>query len=163
MNPSVTKLLTSKLHCSFSLDSAASVSYSEKMNPKGIFANNELDLSQIKVYGFDFGEERCSSLSFIHRSEREFFRLHLGTLQIDIAFIDLRSCQDISREESPSKILSSLAGIDRNFVHCQYPDNLMNFNYRPGMGARGLHLDIKRGWLMKVDSYHNIQLGTVYQ
>jgi hypothetical protein len=39
----------------------------------------------------------------------------------------------------------------------------MSFCYRPGMGARGLHLDIKRGWLMKVDSYHNIQLGTVYQ
>lgn len=39
----------------------------------------------------------------------------------------------------------------------------MEFRFRPGMGARGLHLDIKRGWLMKVDSYHNIQLGTVYQ
>lgn len=39
----------------------------------------------------------------------------------------------------------------------------MNFSFRPGMGARGLHLDIKRGWLMKVDSFHNIQLGTVYQ
>ncbi len=45
----------------------------------------------------------------------------------------------------------------------KYPDDLMNFCYRPGMAARGLHLDIKRGWLMKVDSYHNIQLGTVYQ
>ena len=34
----------------------------------------------------------------------------------------------------------------------------MDFCFRPGMGARGLHLDIKRGWLMKVDSYHNIQI-----
>jgi hypothetical protein len=25
------------------------------MNPNGIFANNELDLQKIKVYGFDFG------------------------------------------------------------------------------------------------------------
>jgi hypothetical protein len=25
------------------------------MNPAGIFANNELDLQKIKVYGFDFG------------------------------------------------------------------------------------------------------------
>jgi hypothetical protein len=39
----------------------------------------------------------------------------------------------------------------------------MNFCYRSGMGVRGLHLEIKRGWLMKVDSYHSIQLGTVYQ
>jgi hypothetical protein len=49
------------------------------------------------------------------------------------------------------------------FVLIKYPDQLMDFCFRPGMGARGLHLDIKRGWLMKVDSYHNIQLGTVYR
>ena len=30
-------------------------SYSKMMNPNGIFANNELDLQKIKVYGFDFG------------------------------------------------------------------------------------------------------------
>ncbi len=30
-------------------------SYSKKMNPDGIFPNNELDLQKIKVYGFDFG------------------------------------------------------------------------------------------------------------
>lgn len=35
--------------------SARNVSYSEVMNPTGIFANNELDLQKIKVYGFDFG------------------------------------------------------------------------------------------------------------
>ena len=29
--------------------------YAQKMNPNGIFANNELDLRKIKVYGFDFG------------------------------------------------------------------------------------------------------------
>jgi len=37
----------------------------------------------------------------------------------------------------------------------KYSDDLMNFCYRPSMGARGLHLEIKRGWLMKVDSYHS--------
>lgn len=30
-------------------------SFSQQMNPNGIFANNELDLQSIKVYGFDFG------------------------------------------------------------------------------------------------------------
>lgn len=34
---------------------ASKQSYSEKMNPNGIFPNNELNLEQIKVYGFDFG------------------------------------------------------------------------------------------------------------
>jgi len=35
--------------------SASATSYSETMNSNGIFANNELDLQKIKVYGFDFG------------------------------------------------------------------------------------------------------------
>ena len=35
------------------------------MNPKGIFANNELDLQKIKVYGFDFGRIFLS-----HHSQR---------------------------------------------------------------------------------------------
>jgi hypothetical protein len=34
---------------------ASATAYSETMNPTGIFANNELDLQKIKVYGFDFG------------------------------------------------------------------------------------------------------------
>lgn len=34
---------------------ATSHSFSEKVNPNGIFPNNELDLQKIKVYGFDFG------------------------------------------------------------------------------------------------------------
>ena len=32
------------------------------MNPTGIFANNELDLQRIRVYGFDFGLSLFSKL-----------------------------------------------------------------------------------------------------
>ncbi len=39
----------------FFFDKDSTNSYSEMMNPNGIFANNELDLQKIKVYGFDFG------------------------------------------------------------------------------------------------------------
>lgn len=34
---------------------ASKYPFEKKMNPNGIFANNELDLQKIKVYGFDFG------------------------------------------------------------------------------------------------------------
>ena len=45
----------------------------------------------------------------------------------------------------------------------KYPNELRMCEYLPKFPIRGLHLDKRRGWLMKVDSYHNIQLGTVYQ
>lgn len=40
--------------------SAVKNSYATRINPTGIFANNELDLQQINVYGFDFGSFRKS-------------------------------------------------------------------------------------------------------
>ncbi|CAF1186441.1 unnamed protein product [Adineta steineri] len=104
---------------------ASNSPYSEKVNPFGIFANNELDLQKINVYGFDFDYTLARYKPTLH------------SLIYD----------------------SAKTFLVKNF---RYPDDIMNFCYRPGMGARGLHLDIKRGWLMKVDSYHNIQLGTVY-
>ncbi|UJR16232.1 hypothetical protein I4U23_003142 [Adineta vaga] len=100
--------------------------YSKKVNPNGIFSNNELDLQNIKVYGFDFDYTLARYKSTLH---------------------------SLIYDNAKTFLVKTL----------RYPDDIMNFCYRPGMGARGLHLDIKRGWLMKVDSYHNIQLGTVYQ
>jgi hypothetical protein len=39
----------------FIFELASTHFFSKKMNPNGIFPNNELDLQKIKVYGFDFG------------------------------------------------------------------------------------------------------------
>lgn len=39
----------------------------------------------------------------------------------------------------------------------------MNLNYQPGFAVRGLHFDIRKGLLLKVDSFHQIQLGCVYR
>lgn len=44
----------------------------------------------------------------------------------------------------------------------KYPIDLGIIEYLPKFPIRGLHLDKQRGWLMKIDSYHNIQKGTVY-
>ncbi|CAF2517704.1 unnamed protein product [Rotaria sp. Silwood2] len=104
---------------------SSTTSYSQTMKPNGIFANNELDLRKIKVYGFDFDYTLARYKSTLH---------------------------SLIYDHAKKYLVKKL----------RYPDQLMNFAFRPGIGARGLHLDIRRGWLMKVDSYHNIQLGTVY-
>ncbi|XP_060063842.1 5'-nucleotidase domain-containing protein 3-like [Ylistrum balloti] len=45
----------------------------------------------------------------------------------------------------------------------RYPDAIMNIKYVKDFSIRGLHYDIQRGLMMKLDSFHNIQLGTVFR
>jgi len=35
--------------------------------------------------------------------------------------------------------------------------------YKPGFAVRGLHYDVEKGVLLKLDSFLQIQLGTVYR
>ncbi len=95
------------------------------VDPKGVFCNNEIDLNEIQVYGFDYDY----TLAYYNTSlYRLIFNLARDSL------IELH----------------------------KYPGAIRNLEYLPHFPIRGLHLDIKKGWLMKVDSYHNIQLGTVH-
>ena len=94
-------------------------------DPKGVFCNNEIDLRDIQVYGFDYDYTLA------------YYNVSLYTLIFQLAR-------------------------DSLVVHGKYPAELQKLDYLPHFPIRGLHLDIKKGWLMKVDSYHNIQLGTVY-
>ena len=52
---------------------------------------------------------------------------------------------------------------DALIINHKYPNELRLLEYLPKFPIRGLHMDKRRGWLMKVDSYNNIQLGTVYR
>lgn len=45
----------------------------------------------------------------------------------------------------------------------QYPKEIAELAYKPGFAIRGLHYDIEKGLLMKLDSFLQIQLGTVYR
>ena len=45
----------------------------------------------------------------------------------------------------------------------QYPDVLKSAKYEPQSSIRGLHYDIDRGLMLKIDQFNNIQLGTVYR
>jgi len=97
----------------------------EMIDPKGVFANNEIDLKDIQVYGFDYDY----TLAYYNIS---LYKLLFG----------------LARD--------SLVDIQR------YPNALKKLEYLHEFPIRGLHLDKRKGWLMKIDSYHNIQMGTVY-
>lgn len=45
----------------------------------------------------------------------------------------------------------------------KYPAAVGELDYKPGFAVRGLHYDIQKGLLMKIDSYREIQLGAVYR
>ncbi|KAI9274461.1 5' nucleotidase family-domain-containing protein [Phascolomyces articulosus] len=44
----------------------------------------------------------------------------------------------------------------------RYPKEIKDLEFDPTFAIRGLHYDINKGWLMKIDSYANIQLNTVH-
>jgi HAD superfamily 5'-nucleotidase-like hydrolase len=112
-----------KLECSQIVDSSSI--NNQLQNPKGVFCNNEIDLKDIKVYGFDF----------------DYTLAHYDVSLYRLIF-------DLARD---SLILTY-----------KYPNQLKNLDYLAHFPIRGLHLDKRKGWFMKIDSYHNVQFDTVY-
>ncbi|XP_056596474.1 5'-nucleotidase domain-containing protein 3 [Triplophysa dalaica] len=96
------------------------------VNPDTIFANNEMSLQDIEIYGFDYDYTLA------------FYSSHLHTLIFNIA-------RDILIEEH------------------RYPEGLRKYEYIPNFVIRGLHYDVQKALLMKIDAFHYIQLGTVYR
>ncbi|XP_078477757.1 5'-nucleotidase domain-containing protein 3-like [Lampetra planeri] len=45
----------------------------------------------------------------------------------------------------------------------RYPEGLRKYEYIPNFAVRGLHYDVQKALLMKIDAFHYIQLGTVYR
>lgn len=45
----------------------------------------------------------------------------------------------------------------------RYPEGLREYDYIPNFVIRGLHYDVQKALLMKIDAFHYIQLGTVYR
>ncbi|XP_051979309.1 5'-nucleotidase domain-containing protein 3 isoform X2 [Xyrauchen texanus] len=96
------------------------------VNPDTIFANNEMSLQDIEIYGFDYDYTLA------------FYSSHLHTLIFSIA-------RDILIQEH------------------RYPEGLREYEYIPNFVIRGLHYDVQKALLMKIDAFHYIQLGTVYR
>ncbi|CAH0392440.1 unnamed protein product [Bemisia tabaci] len=65
-------------------------------------------------------------------------------------------------KESMDFLLYNL-GRENLITKYKYPEEVRNLEYIPGFAVRGLHYDIEKGLLMKLDSFLQIQLGTVYR
>ncbi|XP_076370821.1 5'-nucleotidase domain-containing protein 3-like isoform X2 [Tachypleus tridentatus] len=96
------------------------------VNPHGVFANNELCLADIEVYGFDYDYTLAVYKESLH------YLIY-----------------DLGRDWLINKF--------------KYPKEIGQLEYRPGFAIRGLHYDIHEGLLMKIDSFHQIQFGSVYR
>ncbi|XP_021422124.2 5'-nucleotidase domain-containing protein 2 [Oncorhynchus mykiss] len=96
------------------------------LNPSTIYANNEVDLDEVEIYGFDYD-----------------YTLALYSNTLD----------------------TMIYNTARDFLvkHYKYPEGISKYDYIPNFATRGLHYDIQKGLLMKIDAFHYIQLGTVYR
>ena len=50
-----------------------------------------------------------------------------------------------------------------HFPSLQYPSAIKGLKFDPNFAIRGLHCDIKKGYLMKIDAYNHIQLSSVHR
>ncbi|CAK1602135.1 unnamed protein product [Parnassius mnemosyne] len=98
----------------------------QDVNPRGVFACNELDLSEVQVYGFDY----------------DYTLAHY--------------------KPSLEHLLYKL-GRDMLVEKYKYPAEISKLEYKPHFAVRGLHYDIEKGLLLKLDSFLQIQFGAVYR
>ncbi|XP_048448654.1 5'-nucleotidase domain-containing protein 2-like, partial [Rhincodon typus] len=96
------------------------------LNPANIYSNNEVNLGNIEIYGFDYDYTLAQYSNLLH------------TMIFNTA----------------REIL-----IDQY----KYPEGIRKYEYQPNFAIRGLHYDVRKGFLMKIDAFHYVQLGTVYR
>ena len=96
-----------------------------KVDKHGIFTTNEIDLSHITAFGFDY---------------------------------------DYTLANYTDNLLPLIYNCARKILvdSYRYPKQILSIDYDPGFAIRGLHYDKKKGLLLKIDSFHNIQLDSVF-
>ncbi|XP_071949399.1 5'-nucleotidase domain-containing protein 3-like [Antedon mediterranea] len=96
------------------------------INPKGVFSNNELNLGDINIYGFDYD-----------------YTLADYTVELD-QLIYKMALQILMEKKL-------------------FPPGIKDVPYDPTFAIRGLHYDIHKGLLLKIDAFHRIQFGSVFK
>lgn len=126
------------------------------VNIKGVFACNELDLREVRVYGFDYDYTLAC-----YKPSMDFLLYNLGR---DRLVDKLKVCISLPKNISFSQFTNLLVkALKLNYLFFQYPEGIRELEYQPGFAIRGLHYDVSKGLLLKLDSFLQIQLGSVYR
>ncbi|XP_017066554.1 5'-nucleotidase domain-containing protein 3 [Drosophila eugracilis] len=96
------------------------------VHPDAVFACNELDLSEVQVYGFDYDYTLACYKPILE----------------DLLY-------NLAREMLVKRF--------------RYPEDILELEYEPNFAVRGLHYDVEKGLLVKLDSFLQLQLGSVYR
>uniref|UniRef100_UPI00358FFBD5 5'-nucleotidase domain-containing protein 3-like isoform X2 n=1 Tax=Myxine glutinosa TaxID=7769 RepID=UPI00358FFBD5 len=96
------------------------------ISPSAVFANNEVCLGDVAVYGFDYDYTLALYSSELHATIYS-------------------SAMDVLLEKY------------------KYPKELRQYEYRQDFAIRGLHYDVHKSLLMKIDAFHYIEPGTVHR
>ncbi|XP_022043136.2 5'-nucleotidase domain-containing protein 2 [Acanthochromis polyacanthus] len=98
----------------------------KSLNSAAIYANNEVNLAEVDIYGFDYD-----------------YTLALYSDALNIMIYN-----------TAKRFL---------IEHFKYPEDIHKYDYIQNFATRGLHYDIQKGLLMKIDAFHYIEPGTVYR
>ncbi|KAG0721009.1 5'-nucleotidase domain-containing protein 2 [Chionoecetes opilio] len=98
----------------------------ENVNLRSVFGNNELDLRDIDVYGFDY----------------DYTLAHYSVAVENLIY-------DLGKNVLVTKY--------------RYPEDIKNLKYNRDLAVRGLHYDIEKGLLMKLDQFQQLQFGSIYR
>ncbi|XP_007500560.1 5'-nucleotidase domain-containing protein 2 [Monodelphis domestica] len=96
------------------------------LNPNAIYANNEISLGEVEVYGFDYDYTLAQYSDLLHS-------------------MIFNTAREILIEQY------------------KYPGEIRKYDYIPDFAIRGLHYDVQKSLLMKIDAFHYVQLGTAYR
>ncbi|MBN3275595.1 NT5D2 protein, partial [Polyodon spathula] len=96
------------------------------LNPASIYANNEISLQDIEIYGFDYDYTLAQYSSSLHT-------------------MIFNTAREILIEQY------------------KYPQGIRSYEYIPSFAIRGLHYDVQKSLLMKIDAFYYVQSGTAYR